>query len=165
MTSRLEQALDSSAATQPEASICWTALLVQLTSERAIKRGAGDDSFRQGAAVSRCTSAARPSRACRARATRRFQPGETRAPRAPRQLSLVPLRCMEGSPDALGAAFASERASASTSPSRSRLVLVSMKEDGLSMALVRLWLGAAGGWWVASGAHVSIAPSGRGDLA
>ena len=36
--SRLEQALDSSAATQPEASICWTALLVQLTSERAIKR-------------------------------------------------------------------------------------------------------------------------------
>jgi hypothetical protein len=26
-------------------------------------------------------------------------------------------------------------------------------------------LGAAGGWWVSSGAHVSIAPSGRGDLA
>jgi hypothetical protein len=46
-----------------------------------------------------------------------------------------------------------------------RLLVVSMKEDGLSMALVRLWLGAAGGWWVASGAHVSIAPSGRGDLA
>ena len=49
---------------------------------------------------------------------------KTRAPRAARQQSLVPLRCMEGSPDALAAAFASDGASASTSPSRRRLDLV-----------------------------------------
>jgi hypothetical protein len=40
---------------------CW--LSSKLASERAIKRGAGDDSFRQGAAVARCASAARPTRA------------------------------------------------------------------------------------------------------
>ena len=45
-----------------------------------------------------------------------------------------------------------------------RLLFVSMNEGGLSMGC---WaaLGAACGLWVSSGAHVSIAPSGRGDLA
>jgi hypothetical protein len=45
------------------------------------------------------------------------------------------------------------------------LSFVSMKEDGLSMALAAAWLGAAGGLGVSSGAHVSIAPSVCGDLA
>jgi hypothetical protein len=40
-----------------------------------------------------------------------------------------------------------------------------MKEDELSMAVVLVWLGAADGLWVSSGAHVSIAPSVCGDLA
>ena len=37
-------------------------LLVQRASGRAVQRGVGDDSFRQGAAVARCASAARPER-------------------------------------------------------------------------------------------------------
>ena len=45
------------------------------------------------------------------------------------------------------------------------LLLVSMKEDGLSNGVGGSWLGAAGGLWVSSGAHVSIAPSVCGDLA
>jgi hypothetical protein len=43
------------------------------------------------------------------------------------------------------------------------LLLVSMNEEGLSTGFVVGALGPAGGLVVASGAHVSIAPCGRGD--
>jgi hypothetical protein len=46
-------------------------LVVQVASERAIKRGAGDGSSRQGAAVSPCAPARRPKQASRATEPRR----------------------------------------------------------------------------------------------
>jgi len=62
-------------------------------------------------------------------------------------------------PDTRAASGARARRSA-----RTRLLLVSMTEGGLSMALVGPGLGAAAGLWVWSGAHVSIAPSVCWDL-
>jgi hypothetical protein len=63
-------------------------LLVQLASERAIKRGAGDGSFRQGAAVSRCASARRPVRASPGPQSRRSEPGDSGSATDPRRKSI-----------------------------------------------------------------------------